>query len=97
MELARESSGKGSRYGQFVLGWLYLYGEGGISKDYAKGLALHRLAAAQNLNEAQYNLGNMYYYGLGVAQDRTEAFLWYSRAQAAGHPHAAAALRRLRA
>ena len=32
LELARESSGKGSRYGQYVLGELYQLGEGGLRR-----------------------------------------------------------------
>jgi TPR repeat protein len=85
LELARESTGKGSRYGQFVLGGVYHCGIGGVAQDYAQALALYRLAAAQNFDSAQNDLGCMYDNGLGVAQDLTEALRWYQLAAAQGH------------
>jgi TPR repeat protein len=84
IELARESSGKGSRYGQFTLGWLYDYGEGGVAQDYDQAVALYRLAAAQNLDWAQLSLGNMYHEGFGVVEDYTEALRLYHLAAAQG-------------
>jgi hypothetical protein len=88
LELARESSGKGSRYGQYVLGWLYQHGLGGVARDNAQALALYRLAAAQNLDAAQGSLGGMYYNGHGVAKDRAEALRLFRLAAAQGHPGA---------
>ena len=88
LELARESSGKGSRYGQHVLGDMYWYGRGGLAGDVAQALALYRLAAAQNLDEAQSRLGVMYKAVLGVAQDSAEALRLYHLAAAQGHPTA---------
>ena len=90
LELARESSGKGSRYGQLVLGQLYLHGVGGVARDIAQAVALYRLAAAQNLDDAHYCLGWMYYQGLsrGVAQDYAEALRLYQLAAAQGHAEA---------
>ena len=89
LELARESSGKGSRYGQFALGELFDdAGLGGVAQDDAQALALYRLAAAQNLDGAQSSLGFMYDYGHGVAQDDAEALRWYQLAAAQGHPEA---------
>jgi TPR repeat protein len=87
LELARESSGKGSRYGQYVLGRLYHDGVGGVAQDYAQALALYQLAAAQNLDGAQFKLGYMYYCGLGVARDYAEALRWYELAAAQGDMH----------
>jgi len=78
LELAGESSGRGSRYGQYTLGQLHLF----------QALALYRLAAAQGLDEAQYSLGGMFYYGIGVAQDDAEALRLYQLAAAQGHPGA---------
>ena len=86
LELARESSGKGSRYGQYVLGLLYQDGEGGVAQDDAQAVALYRLAAAQNFDGAQCDLGFMYGNGHGVAQDHAEALRLYQLAAAQGHP-----------
>ena len=87
-ELARESSGRGSRYGQQVLGTLYHYGEGGVAQDVAQALAFYRLAAAQNLDAAQHSLGWMYAEGDSIAQDYAEALRWYQLAAAQGFRHA---------
>ena len=78
--MARESSGKGSRYGQYALGKFYECRKGGVARNYAEAVALYRLAAAQNLDGAQFSLGFMYYQGHGVAQDSAEAL-----AAAQGH------------
>jgi TPR repeat protein len=88
LELARESSGKGSRYGQCMLGMLYRNGGRRVAQDNAQALALYRLAAAQNFDEAQRGLGLMYSLGNGVAQDHAEALRWYQLAAAQGHPYA---------
>jgi TPR repeat protein len=88
LELARESSVKGSRYGQYVLGLICeLSDESGV-EDCAQKIALYRLAAAQNLDDAQLGLGSMYYNGWGVAQDFDKAVPWYQLAAAQGNPTA---------
>jgi TPR repeat protein len=90
LELARESARKGSRYGQGTLGEVY-DGEDvyiGVVQDYAQALAMYQLAAAQNLDMAQWKLGFMYCRGNGVAQDLAEALRLYHLAAAQGH-HAA--------
>ena len=89
LELARESSGKGSRYGQHALGQLqlYYYGARGVAVDYAQAYALFRRAAAQNLGVAQLSLGYLY-EGRGVAQGYAEAHRLFQLAAAQGHPQA---------
>ena len=79
LELARESSGRGSRYGQVTLGRLY---------GMCVALPFYLLAASQGLDEAQWQLGCMYSNGIGVAQDLAEALRWYQLAAAQGHPEA---------
>ncbi len=88
LELARESSGKGSRYGQYALGGFYEVGSGGVAQDYAQAVALFRLAAAQNFDDALCALGHMYAKGFGIAQDRAEALRLCQLAAAQGHPTA---------
>jgi hypothetical protein len=46
---------------------------------------LYRLAAAQNLDGAQFLLGGMYYLGQGVAEDYAEALRLNQLAAAQGH------------
>ena len=86
LELARESSGRGSRYGQLALGKLLRVGVAGAAQDIAQAVALYRVAAAQGYDEAQSALGTMYAGGSGVAADVDEALLWYSLAAVQGNP-----------
>ena len=88
LELARNSSGLGSRYGQLTLGLLHRWGLGGLAKDYTQAIAFYRLAEAQGLDEAQSRLGEMCYYGEGIAQDYAEALRWYQLAAAQGLSYA---------
>ena len=67
-----------------ILGYLYRLGEGGVAQDHATAVALCRLAAAQNYDQAQCNLGFMYDKGYGVAQDYAEALRLYKLAAAQG-------------
>ena len=90
LELARESSGRGSIYGQYTFGRLHHHGfdYGLSSEDYDISVPLVRLAAAQGLDGAQYELGCMHEYASGVAQSYAEALRWYKLAAAQGHPFA---------
>jgi TPR repeat protein len=83
LPLALESSERGSRYGQLTLGVLHYREE-----EYAQSVAFYRLAAAQGLDEAQYELGIMYYNGFGVVLDDAEALRWHQIAAAQGYPEA---------
>ena len=86
LELACESSGRGSRYGQHVLGELYNFGKGGVAQDYDQAVAFYRLAAEQGLDDAQWWMGIMYFNGDGVREDDDEAHRWHQLAGAQGHP-----------
>jgi TPR repeat protein len=83
LPLALESSGRGSRYGQLTLGGFHYREE-----EDAQSVAFYRLAAAQGLDEAQYELGIMYYNGFGVVLDDAEALRWHQIAAAQGYPEA---------
>jgi TPR repeat protein len=84
LALGRASAGKGSKYGQRTLGYLYRSGDGGVVQDYAAAVVQYRLAAAQGYDLAQASLGCMYSSGCGVAQDKAEALRWYKLAAAQG-------------
>jgi len=88
LELARESSANGSRYGQFTLGWLHAEGRGGLAMDGAKAFPLFRLAALQGLDAAEFDVGCCYLYGDSVAQDYAEALRLFHLAAAQGHADA---------
>jgi TPR repeat protein len=58
------------------------------AKDCAKALPLlHRAAEAGNA-DAMYNLGNLYQYALGAAQDFIQARYWHQKAAEAGNADA---------
>jgi len=81
LELACESSGKGSRYGQFTLGTLHDYGGGGLAQDGAQAAVFYRLAATQGLDAALCSLGQFHVIGEGA-----EALRLYQLAAAQGYP-----------
>ena len=64
-------------------------------KRFAKRLeAVHwyRKSAEQGYPQAQYDLGYMYHYGYGVAQDRVAATQLFEKAAAQGNKDAKQAL-----
>jgi hypothetical protein len=87
-ELARESSAKGSSYGQLTLGFLLLSVVNGLELEDGQALKLFRLAAGQGLDMAQFQLGEMCYYGIGITEDINEAKRWYQLAATQGNPEA---------
>ena len=88
VKFANESSSKGSRYGQYVLGRMYQSGIKGLECSYDKANTLYQQAAAQGLDAAQVSVGWMYNLGLGVDRDFAEALWRYKLAGAQGYPEA---------
>jgi len=70
------------------LGWLWLDG-GTLIANPAIAAHLFRLAAADDLAEAFFNLGQLYTYGAGVAMDERMAMRWLKKAFKAGIREAA--------
>lgn len=64
-------------------------------KDYVKALEWYKKAASQNNAWAQYRIGRLYEYGLGVPQDYIKAMEWYKKASAQNHVNAQDAIGRL--
>ena len=56
--------------------------------DNAEAVKWFYLAAREGHAKAQFNLGFMYYNGLGVEQNRSEALKWYRLAATKGDPWA---------
>jgi TPR repeat protein len=63
--------------------------------DYATALKEWLPLAKQGNADAQYNLGKLYWRGLGVPKDDVEAVKWYHRSAEQGHPEAQVILGRL--
>lgn len=72
-------------------GWLLAFEQG----EFDKAVALMRPAAEQGDMRAQYRLGLILDFGLGVPMDLTEAAHWYRQAAAQGNSEARIALGRL--
>ncbi|RYD82740.1 MAG: sel1 repeat family protein, partial [Sphingomonadales bacterium] len=60
--------------------------------DYPKAVAEWRGPAAAGNPDAQFNLGQAYKLGRGVAADNAAAIEWYKKAAVAGHEQAQATL-----
>lgn len=58
------------------------------SGKYEEAAAWYRKAAEQGDADAQYNLGNLYAQGQGVAQDDAQAVAWYRKAANQGYAKA---------
>jgi len=69
---------------QFLLGGLYMYGNG-VPLDYDEARKWLLLAAHNNLKEAQLALGYMHFDGLGVVQDYNEAERWSRKSAEQGY------------
>ena len=65
------------------LGFIYSIGNNDTQSAY-----WYKKAAEQGNAEAQYEVGQMYYYGKGVAKDRIQADYWYKKASEQGHADA---------
>jgi len=64
-------------------------------QDYRRALVRLKPEAAKGQPDAQYAVGYMYYYGLGVVEDRKQALYWIRAAARAGQPDAIKASRLL--
>jgi len=66
--------------------------EAWVAGDYNRAVAEWRTPANGGDADAQFNLGQAYLLGRGVAVDRAAAVEWYRKAAASGHEQAQAAL-----
>lgn len=71
-------------YAQYMLGYLYDHGLGGVAASPADALRLYRLAANQGHPFAMNNLGYLY----SQQQNFAEALKWYTQAAEQGDPSA---------
>jgi TPR repeat protein len=74
------------------------YTQGGdVDYDMSEIATWLRLAAMHGETDAQYNLGFMYEMGIGLVQNNSQAYAWYSISAAQGATDAATARDRIRA
>ncbi|MCH2211043.1 MAG: sel1 repeat family protein [Fuerstiella sp.] len=83
-----ESAQKGHPNAQFLIGFWYTIGQGGVQIDDVEALKWYRRAADQGLAKAQFTVGQMYSSGEGATKDEVEALKWYRSAADQGHAQA---------
>ena len=84
LKLLRSKANNGDALAQYKLGLYWIKKE----KNYLKAATWFKLAAVQDLKEAQYSLGILYDTGFGLKKDENQAFLWYHAAANNQHPMA---------
>ena len=82
------TAGLGDSQSQLSLAEAYALGYGGLVVSEEEAVKWLTQAAQQGNAAAQYNLGDMYYFGLGVEPSAMTAYNWYLKAVAKRHPHA---------
>lgn len=73
---ARGKAAAGDVVAQFSLGAMLYYG----TPDTAQAVDWFRKAAAQQFAPAEFQMGQLYDFGFGVAQDDAQALAWYRSA-----------------
>lgn len=81
-------AGEGDINSQLSLGYMYLYGEDGVSVDYKKAFDYYKMAADQNDNVAVNNLGSLYFSGIGTEADPAKAMEMFKKASDLGNNEA---------
>ena len=69
LESIRKSAEQGNAEAQYVLGFHYVCGIGGVEKDYKEAIKWFAKSAEQGNAMGQYWLGLSYYHGYGVPKD----------------------------
>jgi len=89
-ELLEAASKKGHPLAQNALGYLYLHGGVGDSgeADYKQALKYFKLASQSGYVDAHFNLGVMYFAGLGVDKKYSTAMQYFVMASQGGHTKA---------
>lgn len=89
----RTASERGDAYGIYSLGYLYLAGSYGITKDVREFSRLAHMAAAGGHEDAQAHIAAYYRNGSeGFPKNYALAKYWYGQAAAQGHRESARAL-----
>lgn len=78
----------GNARAQSILAGRYFFEDRGVSENYAQAMYWWRRAAEQESEEAQRNIGTMYYHGFGVPQDYIQAAYWWRKAAEQGSKEA---------
>jgi TPR repeat protein len=89
LERKTRRANEGNLEAQLVLGYMYLYGENGVSADYDKAFEFYKMAAEQGDPVALNNLGSLYFNGIGTKRDYLTAARLFAQAAEKGSDDAA--------
>lgn len=78
----------GIPHAQVSLGWCYMTGEHGFSKDYSEAMQWSLKGYKQGHSEGANNIGELYEKGLGVPKNLEIAKSWYKKASVLGNKEA---------
>ena len=76
-------------FAENALAELYQNGDG-VEQNYAEALRLFKAAYDDGYAPAALHIGEFYYFGYGIKQDRDTAYLWFLKAAEEGNPDAIA-------
>ncbi len=78
---------KGHSGAQNRLALMYEQGKGTIARNIEESIKWYSKAAKNGNPDGQYNLGRIYYSGIGVSRNFKDAAYWYYKAAEQGHAH----------
>lgn len=81
----RKAAEMGNADAQCFLGYSYGDGENGLSKEAKESYKWYHEAAMQGNRAAQFRVGLMYEYGIGIKKNKKEAAKWYRRSASKNH------------
>ena len=76
----QKAAEQGIANAQYNIGYLYDWGQGGLSQNRVEAIKWYKKASGQGNGEASLRLGAMYMYAVGVEKDEKEAIVWYKKA-----------------
>jgi hypothetical protein len=83
LEWFLKAAGQGVAWAEVWAADFYFSGSSGVPKDTTRALALYKSAADHGDSRAAFFVGQMYFFGDGVATDHREAATWFRRARPA--------------
>ena len=86
---------QGSVRDQLQLGDAFYEGHPGVIASKREAVRWYRRAAENGEEEAQYKLGECYYFGRGVTEDEVESIIWYEKAARQGNVNSMARLAKM--
>lgn len=76
LRLIRTAVARGDPYAQSALGWLYLYGQGGVPRNFQESERLFIRAAEQKYRQAFFDLAMWHAHDQGKKPDYVEVWKW---------------------